>query len=306
MARKADSGWRDSLLTVRHRYYGFEAPAAGMVLPMIEYDRGKAVGVVSYHRVGTETPKGSAEAAAHRAFGKLVDGNGLGPMPFLTAFYDPCDWSMAVFPHNDAAKSLVGRSGWLKVAERDFAALLYKMRGRVLPDLSPYGVTWNETMRDDGYQVDPGESWPGQAMSERRRGYEPTLSVPFRLRVPCLDVDLAVIDESERVAALVDYKAKGNRNIELDHANFKALASITTDVNGATSVPAFVVEYMPVKPAWEFRVHCLNASARLLLAYALGATNASVAALAHTVAGDEWVFLSEAEWTGVLRCARDV
>lgn len=313
MARRTDTGWRDTLLGARHELWGFHAPAAGMKLPMIEYDRGKAVGIVSYQPLGNTLPTGPDVARAHRAFGRLRDASAMDELPFLTARYDVRDWSMDVFPHNGAAERLMGVQGprWAKLAEADFAALLYRMRGRQLPDLRPYGVEWNTDWKRsyaaDVPVVDGFERWPGEPMSVRRRNYEPKVSVPFSQRVPCLDVDFAVIDSEDCVAMLVDYKAAGARlPVNLDHPNLKALASMTCGGLSGQNVPAFVVEYTPDRGAWSFRVNCLNKSARLLLAYALGAVGADVSALASTVAGAPWVALTETEWTDVLRCARDV
>lgn len=314
MARRSDTGWRDTLLGTRHERWGFHAPAAGMVLPMIEYDRGKAVGIVSYQPLGDNLPTGADVARAYRAFGCLRDTSAMGELPFLTARYDVRDWSMDVFPHNDAAVRLMGLAAprWAKLAEADFAALLYKMRGRQLPDLRPYGVTWNtgwtRSYAADVPVVDGFERWPGEPMSVRRRNYEPLVSVPFSQRVPCLDIDFAVIDHEERVAMLVDYKAARGSGSQVDtsHSNYTALASLTSGGLSGHNVPAFVAEYTPDRCGWTFRVNCLNKSARLTLAYALGAVGADVSALASTVAGAPWVALTETEWTDVLRCARDV
>lgn len=315
MARRIDTGWRDTLLGLRHTKWGFHAPAAGMKMPMIEYDRGRAVGIVSYLPLGADLPSGPDVSSAYSAFGQLRDASGMDELPFLTARYDVRDWSMEVFPHNEAAQRLMGLAGsaWVKMAEADFAALLYRMRGREVPDLSPYGVTWNTDWRrtyGGGLPLADGfERWPGEPMSVRRRNYEPKVSIPFSQRVPCLDIDFAVIDRESRVAALVDYKSRGAafHVANLSHPNLKALASLTSCVlSNVTNVAAFVAEYTPVRSAWELRVHPINKSARLLLAYALGAVNANVSALASTVAGGEWIALTEDEWTDVLRCARDV
>lgn len=313
MARKNDSGWRDTQLTSQHERYGFGAPAAGMILPMIEYDRGKAVGIVSYQQDFHKLPKGHDVRAAHRAFGRLRSADGLDELPFLTACYDARDWSFHVMPHNDAGRRLTGVSGnkmqpWIHIHERAFAGLLYKMRGRDTPNLSAWGVTWNQDFGSDGKSFLPlYERWPGQAMSMRRRNYEPKQSVPFRMRIPCMDVDLAVVDREEDLAAVVDYKLAGSKPTELRQTNFTALASLTGGSGIATTnVAAFVTEYTPGPGEWSFRVHCLNRSASLLLCYALGASGAAVSALADAVAGSNWVPLSEREWLDVLRVARDV
>lgn len=313
MARKADSGWRDSLLTAQHERYGFPAPAAGMVLPMIEYDRGRAVGIVSYHSDFMNLPRGEGIGASHRAFGRLRDATGLDELPFLTACYNVRDWSFHVFPHNEAARRLTGVSGGnvpprILMNEREFVGLLYKMRGRDVPDLSAWGVIWNQHFGSDNEPIAPNyERWPGQAMSVRRRNYEPKVSIPLRMRIPCLDVDLAVLDCDDNLAAVVDYKASGGKPVDLKQTNFRALASLTSGSTlSGTNVAAFVTEYTPGQGAWTFRVHCLNRSANLLMAYALGASGANVSALAATVAGSEWVALTEQEWLDVLRVARDL
>lgn len=303
MARKTDTGWRDLLLDVRHDYYGFDYPVAGMTLPMIEYDKGHAVGLVNYIRRGVELPKGPDAADAYRAFGRLIASRDGSQLPFLTAAYDVDDWSMRVFAHNDAARLLVG-TGWRVMSERTFASVLYGMRDRDLPDLSRYGVEWN-TVANCVRCPPNDERWPGQAMSYRRRAYEPRVSVPFKLRVPCTDIDFAVVDVDRDVALVVDYKrsgaAEGNPR---DDWNLKALASLVTP--RGVGVAAFVAEYAPVKPSWDYRVNPLNTAARSLLSYVLGSNGFNVKKMAEAVAGTGWISLTEDEWTAVLRCARDL
>lgn len=303
MARKTDSGWRDLLLDVRHDYYGFDFPVAGMTLPMVEYDKGHAVGLVSYHRWGHGLPKGLDAADAHRAFSRLIASRDGSQLPFLTAVYDPEHWTMKVFAHNDAARLLVG-TGWHVLTEREFAAVLYRMRDRDLPDLSRYGVEWN-TKGETWSDRDQSERWPGQAMSYRRRAYEPRVSVPFKLRVPCMDIDFAVVDVDRDVALVVDYKRAGTTGQNPgDDWNLKALASLVTP--RGVGVAAFVAEYAPVKPSWDYRVKPLNTAARSLLSYTLGSNGFNVKKMAEAVAGTGWISLTEDEWTDVLRCARDL
>lgn len=313
--RRFDTGWRDGIIPVRHRFYGFEAPAAGMKLPMIEYDRGEPLAVINYLNRADGLPRGEDVNAAYGAFGRLSDITGV-QLPFMTAVYDPRTWAFQVYPHNSAAYSFLDVTpepgkAVMYMTERQFVANLYRLRGRHVPDLEPFGVTFADEPWPD---IKPGatrdiEQWPGQLMSQRRRNYEPAAQVRMGWRNPTLDIDFAVIDRNNRVALVVDYKAPGAR-IGLGSTNCKALASLYTPcIGGHLEVPAYVVQYAPVKPAWTFRVHCLNKSARSHLAYVLGGisrnTDRDIAALAVTIAGAEWVDLDEKQWWVVLEAARD-
>lgn len=308
--RRRDSGWRDSLLTVRHKLYGYSCPAPGMYLPMIEYDNSTPVGVVSYVRRGDALPKGADAFHAYRALGSLHEYDGA-QLPFLTAVYDPRNWAMRVFPHNDAARHLVLFSGWRPMVEADFVAALYRMRGRKLPDLTPFGVTWEEQPWLDTDDVAAVDGWPGQDMSVRRRCYEPAVSVPFRVRIPCTDVDLAVpATTTGGLALIVDYKAPGAK-VDLGNTNMRALSGLVSrwdrrdqgrvgGTYGHRNVAAMVVRYEPTKPEWTFKVQCLNAMAERLLSDVMQDTNA----VAPGWTPDDWVHMDERRWTTVLDYAR--
>lgn len=305
--RKQDTGWRDELLGVRHISWGFQAPAPGLTLPMIEYDRGEPLALISYQSRAWPLPKGAEVAATYRAFGALYREDGPS-LPFLTARYDTSSWAFQVIAHNPAARDFLDRDGWVSMTERQFVSNLYRLRGRHAPDLAPYGVDFSDTpWPDDSDPVEsPVERWRGQLMSTRRRNYEPVAQVRPGWRNPCVDVDFAVIDRNDRVAAVVDYKAPGAR-IGLGSTNVRALSRLRTDYGRpSTIVPAFVVRYEPDRNGWRFAVHCANAPARNLLAYALGATDGRTEALAETIAGTEWTDLLEAEWVAVLKVAREL
>lgn len=306
--RKLDSGWRDNLLTVRHRHYGFELPAAGMGLPMIEYDHGEPLAVISYQKRGEQLPKGDGVSAAYTAFGRLSRSDG-STLPFLTVQYDPRNWSFRLFPHNRAAFDFTGHEGWWPVNELRFVSELYRLRGRPMPDLEPYGITYSTApwLSQEPFRPAVDEPWPHAAMSVRRRNYEPVAHVRAGQRNPCLDVDFAVLDRDRRVSLLVDYKAPGAR-VSLKSTNLTALADlfVRPRAGGLVNVPAMVVRYEPTKPAWGFHVHCLNQTARMRLSYVLGASQAPAGTLAAAITGEDWVELTEAQWLDVLRCARDL
>ena len=308
MARRLDTGWRDGLLSVRHSYWGHVAPAAGMKFPMIEYDKGEPLAVISYQKRGEELPAGKDAASVHTAFGRLHRATGE-QLPFFTVQYDTRNWSYRVFGHNDAARSFLDQSGWSKMTEQQYVWNLYRLRGRHAPELAPYGVDFSsKSWLDD--EPDPmlraGEDWPHQLMSARRRNFEPVGQTRMRWRNPCLDVDLAVVGRDDRVALLVDYKGPSAR-IHLSSTNLTALSGLLTrrSVREDTAVPAMLVSYAPMSPEWAVRVHCLNSAARMHLSYVLGGEG-TPEQLAETVAGVEWVDLSEGQWRSVLDAARDL
>ena len=306
MARRLDTGWRDGLLNVRHAYWGHEAPATGMKFPMVEYDRGEPLAVMSYQRRG-ELPSGRDAVAAHTAFGRLhrVTGEQL---PFFTVQYDVRNWSYRLFAHNDSARQFLG-SGWTKMSEQQFVRNLYRLRGRHAPDLAAYGVSFSD---EPWPEEEPSanrvviEDWPHQLMSTRRRCFEPVGQTRMTWRNPCLDVDLAVVDRYDRVALVVDYKAPGAK-VNLSSTNLKALSGLLTSrgARADMAVPAMLVCYEQIKPEWTVKVHCLNQSARMHLSYVLGA-DGTPEQLAEAVAGIDWVDLSEGQWRSVLDAARDL
>jgi len=310
MARRYDTGWRDGLLTRRHVTWGSPAPAAGMMLPMVEYDRGEPLAVIHYLRRGIELPAGPDVAVAYRAMGRLRRPTGEA-LPFFTAVYNPANWSFALLAHNEVGASFLDSMRWVYMTERQFVANLYRLRGRYLPDLEPYGVTFADAAWEGAPPLhspvtkQPSEAWPGQDMSQRRREYEPVSQVRAGLRNPCLDVDLLVCSRDGLPELVVDYKAPGAK-LDPTTFNLKTLAALhTTDRVGCDrNVPAMLVRYEPDPVSWRFRVHCLNRTARNLLAYTLGQGN-NMAALADAVAGTEWTDLREHEWAAVLKTARD-
>lgn len=304
--RRFDSGWRDGRLNLLHAALDVPAPLHGMSLPMVEYDRGEALAVINYSRRDVPLTKGPDVGRAFAAVGRLRRDDGCS-MPFLTAQYDPRNWAMRLFPHNRTAADLLGTDNWLPVTEQHFVRLLYRLRGRQLPDLASWGVDLSTApwLRFDGQQK--GTSWPGQDMSVRRRNYEPAPKqgapgavhqLAFRLRNPCTDIDLAVVSSRTLdVALLVDYKLNG-ANIDVRHKTHQAMAGIRRD-DGQT-VPSMIVQYDPSGDRWKFSAHCLNDAAADLLTGVMLSTNA----VAPAWRPDGWVHLDEQRWYAVLDAAQ--
>lgn len=309
--RRLDSGWRDDRLGPWHEQYGFTAPAPGLKIPMIEYDRGKPLAVISYQNRRDQLPTGEDVTRAYHAFGELRGEDGK-VLPFITAQYDTRNWAFRLFPHNKAAMSFLDTTGWISQTESQFCDTLYRLRGRYAPYLAAYGVDFGTSgwiATEPSRDFAPAENWPGALMSARRRNYEPVMQTRMSWRNPCLDIDFAVVNgEGDRIALVVDYKAPGAR-VNTESTNMQALSGLYTkwpdagSTNG--SIPAMICRYDFGADGWTFRVHCLNKAARSHLAYSLGACD-GYQALAETVAGTDWVDLDESQWKNVLHVAKSL
>jgi hypothetical protein len=304
MARRHDSGWRDGRLTTTHAGYGFDLPLAGMTLPMVEYDRGEALAVINYVRRDTTLPKGPAVGRAYYALAALHGPLGT-QLPFLTVRYDPRNWAFQIFGHNGPAVELIGCTGWLSCTEEHFARLLYRLRGRQLPDLTSYGVAFATApwLGDDVRRPQAVTGWEGQDISVRRRAYEPEPQqdgqrVSFNMRLPCSDIDLAVVgQQSHAVELLVDYKLDG-AYVNPAHKTHQAMSGIIG--SRGDRVPSMIVRYDVSGEHWRFHALALNDEAKTLLRDVLVRTNA----VAANWPAEGWVYLDERRWLALLEDVR--
>lgn len=310
--RRYDTNWRDARLGELHANWGFDFPTAGTALPMVEYDRGVPLALISYQSRAWSLPTGDDVTRAYHALGQLRTAEGRF-LPFITAQYDPRNWAFRLFGHNPAAHEFLNTRGWVTVTEQQFVDHLYRLRMRHTPPLAAFGVRFNT----DGWILSepspdwPRESWPGALASNRRRNHEPLQQTRMNWRNPCTDIDFAVVDGDDRVALVVDYKAPGSR-VGLDSMNLRALSSLHTrygsehSAASSSPVPAVVVRYQlgDTPGGGRFDVYCANPAASKLLAYVLTPMG-DVDAAARVIAGEEWTELNEDQWTAVLRCSRD-
>lgn len=303
--RRYDSGWRDTRLPLVHSTIDLPVPVAGMSLVMVEYDRAEALAVINYVRRDASLANGPDAAAAYTAFGRLRSPLGV-RLPFLTARYDPRNWAMQLFPHNETARELLGCDNWLPVTEQHFARLLYRLRGRTMPDLELMDVSFNTAPWLDYESQQKVVSWPGQDLSVRRRAYEPedfglangmTFHVPFNLRMPCTDIDMAVVGKSGAVRLLVDFKLH-EADVDPKHHTHRAMGGILSDSRDA--VPSVIVKYDPSGDHWCFHVLCLNRAAEDLLTPVMTGTNA----VAPNWRPDGWTYVDESRWFDLLDVAR--
>lgn len=307
MARRIDSGWRDEAVSRWHGERNYAFPLPGAPFPMVEYDRGRPLAVLSYQRRGERLPTGPDVVASYDALGGLYGADSRA-LPFITVQYDPRNWAYRLLAHNKAGRNFLVSDTWVPLTEAQFLTVLYALRGRPTPDLEPYGVRvhtsgWIPTEPSPDLVWD--ESWPHQIVSHRRRCFEPVGQVRATWRNPCVDIDFAVVDDDSKLALIVDYKAPGAK-VNLATTNMAALSGLRIEYGGTLmDVPTMVVRYEPADVGWDFQVHCLNVAASRNLSYVLGAMDA-MDQLAQVVAGEEWVRLNERQWAGVLGAARSL
>lgn len=309
MARRLDTGWRDQQLAARHESWGHAFPAAGTPFPMIEYDKGVPVALISYQARHKPLPAGDDAVETHRALGNLFR-KSEARLPFFTVIYDVRNWAYSLFPHNGVARDFLETNRWVRMTEAQFAYFLYRLRGRVQPDLSQLGVQFAEDVwlpcdPDPGFAV--AEDFPHQLLSARRRNFEPVRQTRAVWRNPCLDIDLIVTDSDSRVALVVDYKAASAR-VDPKSTNARALGSLYTQYVGLrelSEIPALLVRYTQAAGRWSYQVMPLNGAASRLMAYALGSTGEFDDALTRAIAQPgEWNELTETQWLNVLNCAK--
>lgn len=251
---RTDTMWRDPHLPVWHAARGIPYPAEGMILPMLEYDRGAPVGIVSYFSRNDQLPSGAPRAYGAMAGLFKVNGEQL---PFVTAHYDPFNWAFRLLGHNGAARRLLGVAGWKTCTERDFVSVLYAMRGRRLPAMGHYGVRlhdtpWYHDMLSPTDHTQDMLPWPGADISGRRRQYEPVnpdgTYTRFDLRNPCADFDLVVTGESGRLSLVVDYKGPG---AEVKPGNTTHCAMAALYRRGGHQIPYMVARVQDDAPGLE-------------------------------------------------------
>jgi hypothetical protein len=126
--RKERTGWRDEALSLRHRVWGWDAPAVDIDFLMVEYDSTEPKAVVEYKHEFSETQY--ANRPSYKAIRKLCD---RAKVAFLAVRY-ATDFSWwRVVPLNLKAKEFI-KEDVITLTEKDFVNLLYDIRGRKMPN----------------------------------------------------------------------------------------------------------------------------------------------------------------------------
>lgn len=122
------TGWRDLALSRRHKKWGEDCPMVDIDFLALEYDRARAKAIVEYKHENAP-PDQYASRANYLA---LIDlGNRAGLPVFVVRYPSDFSWFW-VTPLNEAARVLVAEP--TRLSEREWVEVLYKLRGRSVPD----------------------------------------------------------------------------------------------------------------------------------------------------------------------------
>jgi len=124
--REERTSWRDERLSERHRHWGWDCPALDIDFLLIEYDKGKAAGLVEYKH-----EKAARQYAKHKSYQALIDlGNRAGLPVLVVRYADDFSW-WRVVPLNKIAETFVPRVE--QMTESEYVELLYRIRGYIAP-----------------------------------------------------------------------------------------------------------------------------------------------------------------------------
>jgi len=121
------TGWRDEQISKRHRAWGYDCPALDIDFLMLEYDRGKVAALVEYkHERAAPIRRG------HPSMRAMADlGDRAGVPVFVVRYAGDFSW-WSPHPLNDLAREIT--LGGERVSEEEWIRILYRCRGRDLPE----------------------------------------------------------------------------------------------------------------------------------------------------------------------------
>ena len=120
--RTERTGWRDELLSSRHRAWGWDCPAVDIDFLLLEYNHGKACALVEYKH-----ERAAPQYPTHPTYKALIDLGNRAGIPVIACRYsdDFSEWKVA--PLNDKAKEFIPDRSIM--TEIEWVTLLYKIRG---------------------------------------------------------------------------------------------------------------------------------------------------------------------------------
>lgn len=127
LVKEERTGWRDEKLSRRHRRWGWDCPAVDLDFLLLEYDKGKASALVEYKNEHAET-----QYASHPTYQALIDLGNRAGIPVIACRYSDDFSKFQVTPLNDNARNVI--SSKEELSEKNYVKLLYKMRGREVPE----------------------------------------------------------------------------------------------------------------------------------------------------------------------------
>lgn len=121
------TGWRDQVISDRHRDWGYHCPMIDIDFVVIEYDTGEPFGLVEYKHERAE-----GHVSTENKYRALIALGNRARLPVFAARYaGNLSW-WRVTPLNDLAKMRLASPA--EMTERDYVAFLHKLRGREMDD----------------------------------------------------------------------------------------------------------------------------------------------------------------------------
>lgn len=127
LVRPERTGWRDEDLSARHRRWGWDCPAVDLDFLFLEYDRGKAVAIVEYKH-----ERAAPQCPSHPTYLAMCDLGTRAGVPVIGVRYSADFTSWLAVPLNAHARAWIPERRTL--TEREWVALLYRIRGYEAPD----------------------------------------------------------------------------------------------------------------------------------------------------------------------------
>jgi len=124
--RDERSGWRDEVLSRRHRLWGFDCPMVDIDFIVVEYDLGMPKALIEYKHEDADLTQ--THIRSLEALQVLADNS---KIPFLMVIYKGDCSRYRIIPRNSFAKNWFPEETTLP--EKEYVSFLYRLRGRVAP-----------------------------------------------------------------------------------------------------------------------------------------------------------------------------
>ncbi len=129
------TGWRDEALSRRHRMWGYDCPAVDIDFLLVEYDFAQPVALIEF-----KCDLGKMPCLTNKSFLAIIELCNRANVKFFLARYyrDFQNWNVTRL--NKSAREFLPQIGLNGMSELEFVSLLYRLRGRPIPEsIAPNG-----------------------------------------------------------------------------------------------------------------------------------------------------------------------
>jgi hypothetical protein len=129
MIAEERTGWRDPLISERHRAWGYDCPAVDIDFMVIEYDKAEPKALVEYKNQRTPV----INLKKHPSIMAMVSlANKAGLPAFIVRYADDFSWWKVAALNDEAMDHLHGNPTLM--SEVEWVRTLYAVRGLTMPD----------------------------------------------------------------------------------------------------------------------------------------------------------------------------